>query len=162
MGNCCEAVYTQFRDTLASGAGAGGAYGARSTPPACGFDKRKGWVGRHVSINRMILSGTGVAVCDTPQDQMRLYWEAEIKEMPSGGRFTVGVVRGEPVLKAPPNDRGFFDGHLGQNGSGGYSRCFDSVESGRRFNAGDVIVSLFREHKLIALLLLTARPSVLR
>ncbi len=140
---CCLALFSS-----SSSGGSASSSGATPRPPCC-FDTRYVAAGLTLMDGRLVVEGEGTALCDTPVDQLRAYWEFTVRdfdpEVGGGASFAVGVMR-RANLKPPPNDKGVLARNdLGKNER---SKALRSTECGVTFGPGDVLgVSLDMNYK---------------
>ena len=153
---CCDACLAVVRgaenaSSSSSSYASSSGGGLHSNPPCC-FDRRFLSTNLTVTDARTVIEAppreTGIAVADTPIDQLRAFWEFRLRafDRDAGASFAVGVIR-RANLKPPPNDKGVFSS--GQPlGTDARSKALQASECGVEFSVNDVIgVSLDMNYK---------------
>jgi hypothetical protein len=147
----CEACFAAISSGGSSSSGSGGGGGLSANPPCC-FDRRYLSTNLTVTEARSVIEAppgeSGIALADTPIDQLRAFWEFRLRafDRDAGASFAVGVVR-RANLKPPPNDQGVFSSGR-PLGTDARSKALQASECGVQFSVNDVIgVSLDMNYK---------------
>ena len=146
---CCQACLSVLSGSNSSASSSLSAIGQGNS--VCSFDRRFTSKNLTVTDRRTVVEGNGgggIALADTPIEQLRAYWEFKIVafDRSAGAHFSVGVMR-RANMKPPPNDSGLLSAQLGSDTR---SKALRSTECEVQFALNDVIgVSLDMNYKIM-------------